>query len=835
MSPSSKDHLADFLSRCSVGQGVALITAVGTIVCLLLALSFSLISGIAYSPLMIAVVALLTAAPIAYILMVRIDRLRSSERISVENKSRLSTIVEISALPVIIARQSDGVMLYATPRAGEWLKYPIDRLPKSSLLGHYFDPPEAAETFVAEVRQAERVVDLEVRMKTAEGDPIWASVSAVLRDFEGQQAVYATFRDITEQKRVNDRLSALNDTLQAMIQASPLAVIVLNEEGLIQLWNPAAGEIFGWSTQEVLGRSAPTLTEFNLPEFLDLHRRVLRGGGVDGVTLRRQRKDGARIDLTVWMAPLHDAQQRVVSNLALVSDITEQKKAEEALQTSQDSLSRAQQIAHIGNWEQNLDTGELTFSEEAYRIFGRSKATFRPSLDTFYQSVHPDDRDTIRAAFREAIATRRPYHSVHRVIRPNGTERFVRQHAEFTCDSTGRAIRASGTVQDITEFKQLEEQLRQSQKMEAVGRLAGGIAHDFNNLLTVIHGYSQLLLMAVDTEETRHGYAEQILEAGERAAALTRQLLAFSRKQVLQPKVMDVNAVVGNMDSMLRRLIGGNIAFFSMLSPRLAKIRADKSQLEQVVMNLVVNARDAMPTGGELIIETSNLSLLEADPKGDVNMLPGEYVMLAVKDTGMGIQADVLPHIFEPFFTTKDVNKGTGLGLSTVYGIIHQSGGYVTVETKPEHGTTFRAFLPAVLEPVDIAPLTPQPALSYNGETILVVEDEPGVRSLIRTILEESGYTVLAAERGKEALELLSKAGASVRLMVTDVVMPEMSGRELADRLAETHPSIKVLYLSGYTNDQIGHDGVIDQGMSFLQKPFLPEMLIRKVGELLSP
>ena len=383
-------------------------------------------------------------------------------------------------------------------------------------------------------------------------------------------------------------------------------------------------------------------------------------------------------------------------------------------------------------------------------------------------------------------------------------------------------------------LRQSEEQLRQAQKMESVGRLAGGLAHDFNNLLMVVGGYSQIILGRLGADDPLRGEVEEIAKAGKRAAALTRQLLAFSRKQVLVPKVLDLNAVVTNMESLLRRLIGEDITLRTALSPGLGHVRADPSQIEQVMMNLVVNARDAMPRGGQLTIETANVELGKPYVRRFLTSTPGPHVMLAVSDTGCGMDKATQARIFEPFFTTKEQGQGTGLGLATVYGIVKQSSGGIWVYSEVGKGTTFKVYLPLVEEAPDATGPSTSPAGELHGsETILLVEDDEGVRKVTAKILKTHGYTVLEAGRGEEAFRVSGRHDGPISLMVTDVVMPGMSGRELAERLRSSRPGMKVLFISGYTDDTVVRHGVLEARMAFLQKPFTPSVLARKVREVL--
>lgn len=400
----------------------------------------------------------------------------------------------------------------------------------------------------------------------------------------------------------------------------------------------------------------------------------------------------------------------------------------------------------------------------------------------------------------------------------------------------GAIVNYVGVKRDITYELQLEEQYRQAQKMEAIGHLAGGVAHDFNNLLVVINGYSELLLdRHLDETSSDQNYVLEIKKAGERAAGLTRQLLAFSRQQVLHPQILEPNAVVANTEKMLRRLIGEDIDLITRLDPKLGRVKADAGQIEQIIMNLAVNARDAMPQGGKLTIETTNMELDETYARQHLEVKPGSYVMVAVSDTGTGMDAATKARIFEPFFTTKAPGQGTGLGLATVYGIVKQSGGAIWVYSEPGHGTTFKIYLPRVQEAAPLLePLLPSPLpLPAGQETILLVEDAQAVRGLAREALEAGGYTVLEASQGEEALRLAEQCPQPIHLLVTDVILPRVNGRDLATRLTRTQPEMKVLFISGYTDRVVEDHGLLEAGVSFLPKPFSLKVLAHKVREIL--
>ncbi len=391
-----------------------------------------------------------------------------------------------------------------------------------------------------------------------------------------------------------------------------------------------------------------------------------------------------------------------------------------------------------------------------------------------------------------------------------------------------------GIAQDITDRKKLEEQLRQAQKMEAIGNLAGGIAHDFNNLMTVVTGYSQFVLNKVADESPLRADIEEIKKAGQRAASLTRQLLAFSRRQVLSPELVSLGDVVSNIKEMLKRLIGETIELVVTSGTDLRRVKADPGQIEQIIMNLALNARDAMPDGGKLLIETDNIDL-DATYCGQwSDVRPGPHVVLAVSDTGTGMDAETQQHIFEPFFTTKELGRGTGLGLSMVYGIVQQSGGSVRVYSEPGCGATFRILLPEAKEDAALHKPQKSPDRTQPGfETVLIAEDEDMVRTLTRRILESHGYRVLEARNGKEALEIAERHVGPLHLLLTDVVMPKMSGKELAQHLQKSRPETKVLYMSGYSENLVSHQGILDAGVALIEKPFAEESLLQRVRAIL--
>ncbi|MGB9628235.1 MAG: GAF domain-containing protein, partial [Thermodesulfobacteriota bacterium] len=455
-------------------------------------------------------------------------------------------------------------------------------------------------------------------------------------------------------------------------------------------------------------------------------------------------------------------------------------------------------------------------------------------------NLHPDDRDKV-IAIQEELFSKDHLEHEYRFLKKNGETIWVRDEIRLLKDSQGNPVEIVGAWMDITELKKmeekrrsLEEQLFQSQKMEAIGRLAGGVAHDFNNILSIIKGYTQLLMLDIKEGDPKREGLNEINQAVDRAVAMTRQLLAFSRKQILEMRVLDLNSVIRNLEKMLRRMIGEDIELRTILSEDIGRIEADPGQIEQVIMNLAVNARDAMPYGGKFTIETANVDLDEEYAKRHMDVKAGKYVMLSVSDTGIGMTKEVQERIFEPFFTTKGVGKGTGLGLSTVYGIVKQSGGNIWVYSEPGKGTTFKIYLPRVEKPSEeIRAKEEAKGLPHGNETILLVEDDEKVRGVAQKILLKQGYDVIEARGGDEAIEICKGIKRPIHLVLTDVVMPGMSGRELIERIKEVCKDFKVLYMSGYTDNVILHHGILEEGIAFIQKPFTLEALVRKVREVL--
>ena len=634
--------------------------------------------------------------------------------------------------------------------------------------------------------------------------------------------------ELAERQRAQEALREANQTFLALVRSSPLGIILLDQKGTVKLWNPAAEHIFGWSEKEVQGGPLPFFSQ-GKDDYPALIERISRGGQLTAEELSRRKKDGAPIDISVFAGTIRDEQGDVRGIVTVIEDVTARKRREEELTRLSLAVDQAAGPIVITDPQ-----GIIVYVNRAFeQVTGYSRAEAVGQNPRMLKSGKHDE-DFYKSLWAK-LERGETWTGVFVNRRKDGSLYDEESSIFPVHDAGGRVINYVAIKRDATHEHLLEAQLRQAQKIEAVGQLAGGIAHDFNNLLTIVSGYCQLLAERMEVESPLQGYVEEIKKAGDRAVSLTRQLLAFSRRQVLQPQPLDLNAVVSNMEKMLRRLIGEDIELKIMLLPDLSRVKADPGQIEQVILNLAINSRDAMPEGGELTVETANLELDASYTQRHAEIIPSRYVMLAVSDTGLGMDAATQARIFEPFFTTKEKGKGTGLGLATVYGIVKQSGGYIYVYSEPGKGATFKVYLP-VLAPTERESVEARRALTRateGVETILLVEDEVGVRSLAANILRKHGYKVLEAYEPEEATTLAAQYEGPIHLLVTDVVMPRMSGRRLAEHLAFSRSEMKVLYMSGYTDNAVVQHGVLQEGIQFLQKPFTTEALARKVREVL--
>jgi PAS domain S-box-containing protein len=522
-----------------------------------------------------------------------------------------------------------------------------------------------------------------------------------------------------------------------------------------------------------------------------------------------------------------------ITGLVLAAAVRwERLEATKALAQSEERLRRALDAARMGTWFWSVGTNTLTWDDNLRQLYGLAPTDRVSTHQEFLARVHPDDREFVAETVRRVIEGHGDLEYQFRVLLPDGRVRWIADQGEVRRNEEGRPVYLVGVCTDITERRMAEERMRQAHRMESVGRLAGGVAHETNNQMSVVLAAADFILDRADVPEAVRADVEFMRKAAERTAAVTAQLLAFSRRQILKPKVLDLNAIVTAWEPVLRRIMGEDCGVLLRLSSDLGPVRADPGQLEQVLLNLALNARDAMPRGGRITVETFGAGLsAEYARLKPASVRPGEYAVLAVSDTGHGMDRETLSHIFEPFFTTKGVGQGTGLGLSTVYGIVKQSEGYIWVYSEPGQGTTFKVYLP--LKPGTVTPTQKDsaPPRSDRGESILVVEDEAPVRYMMKRALEGAGYRVLDAGNATEALDVLAHTTEKISLVLTDVVMPGESGRALADRIGTLIPGVSVLFTSGYTDGEIARRGLLEPGAAFIQKPVTPAALVRAVQE----
>jgi PAS domain S-box-containing protein len=663
----------------------------------------------------------------------------------------------------------------------------------------------------------------ETRFLRLDGTEIYAEVAARSIVYQGQAATQVMFRDISQRKKAEGELRRNEARLaaaQAIAHVGDWSWDILDDD---LTWSAEMFRIYGVAPKE-FDRKLASVVKLIHPDDVWLHEKSIRdllaGKSVDPYEYRILRPGGhERVVQVLGGAVERDGAGIPVRISGVVLDVTERKRAEEMFYKAFHASPEPTAIATA------LEGRFIDVNLSFLRVTGydREEVIGRTSAELGFWE-RPQDRTTLLEKLNKDGSVR----DLEITLRTKAGEQRTTLDSAERVDIAGQECILS-IFKDITEQRSLEKQLRQAQKMEAIGQLSGGIAHDFNNLLSVIIGYSEVLAERLPEGDPLHRNCEQIAKAGRSAASLTRQLLAFSRQQVLEPMVLDLNAVVLHVEKMLRRLIGENIDLTTALNPTLGRVKADPGQIEQVIINLAVNARDAMPNGGKLTIETANVDLDQGYVQRHPLHPPGPYVLLTVSDTGAGMDADTQARIFEPFFTTKEIGKGTGLGLATVYGVVKQSGGFIWVYSEVGHGTTFKIYLPRTAEAIGADRPVSSERSRGGTETVLLVEDEEALREFTATVLTQSGYTVLAAERPDKAIEISRRHKGPIHLMLTDVIMPGMNGRALAGSVAAIRPEIRVVYMSGYTG--FTHPGLVDSNVTLLQKPFTREALLHKVRE----
>ena len=623
-----------------------------------------------------------------------------------------------------------------------------------------------------------------------------------------------------------------------LLAAAPDAIVVADRDGRIVLFNEAAERIVGSRAADVLGRPVASVVELDgaPPAGAAPPTATATAGNAPArrpLELQARRADGSRFWAESTVADLGLGPEP--GTTVIFRDVSERHAASHALRESQEHLAFALEAGRMGTFEWELSSGVVRWSDGMEGIVGIPPGSFDGTYEALVELVHPDDRPAMRQAIERATATDGDYLVECRMGPPGAQATQIVAQGRVVRDEVGEPVRLVGVALDVTARRELESQLRHAQKMESVGRLAGGIAHDFNNLLTAITGHGDLLARSVADDDPVQVDIAAINAAAARAAALTRQLLAYGRQSLLRPEPVDLNAVVSDIEPMLRRLIGEDVELRTELEPDLGWVEADAGQLDQVILNLVVNARDALSSGGTVVLSTANVEHDDAYAAEHPGALPGNYVAVSVSDDGFGIDPTTLGRIFEPYFTTKDRGRGTGLGLATVLGIVEQSGGHIEVTSEVGEGTSFHVYLPRQEGPTSGAAVeAPARAAPEGGrETVLLAEDEDSVRRLAAMILERNGYRVIAAPDGRAALEAAAAHDGPIDLLLTDVIMPGLNGRELADQFVVLHPQARVLFMSGYAGEALSAQGVLDPNVAFLAKPFVPSELARKIREVL--
>ncbi|HUS19424.1 MAG TPA: PAS domain S-box protein [Terriglobales bacterium] len=802
--------------------------------------------------------------------LVDITERKLTEKKLTESESKFRAVADTASSAIYI--HNGRTFLYANRASEEISGYSVDELLQLNPFDivHPDDRAFVLERGRSRVSGQAAPERYEYRILRKDGSVRWVDFSAGVMQFEGESAIIGTAFDITERRRVEalqaalfriseranaaqdleEFLVAIHKILGELIHARNIYVALYDENTdtvsypyyVDEADEPPVGSfpLGRGFTEYVLRTGSHLLATPEIAARLRASGELERVGSdcVDwlGVPLKTGSKTVGVLAVQSYTEKVRYNEQQVeILNFVSqhIANAILHKRNEEARRESDLRFRTMVQSAVYGIYRSSPDDHFIEVNPALVNMLGYATAeevlTLKLSRDVYATS---EERTSL--IHRHAHSGGRVEGIEVKWKRKDGKYITVRLSGRAILDGSDRPRYFEMIAEDVTERRALEDQLRQSQKMEAIGRLAGGVAHDFNNLLTVIKGYSELMLDELKEADPLRAEVEEIKKAADRAATLTRQLLAFSRQQVLAPKVIDLNSVVSNMDKLLNRLLGEDIGLYTVLEGGLGTVKADPGQIEQVVMNLAVNARDAMPRGGKLTIETANVELDESYAREHVGARAGSYVMLAVSDNGTGMTPEVRQRIFEPFFTTKELGKGTGLGLSTVYGIVKQSEGYIWVYSELGQGTSFKVYLPRVDSPAEMISVRSSRKPTFTGhETVLLVEDEDGVRALVRQVLHKHGYTVLEARHGGEALLHCERHQGPIQLLLTDVVLEQMGGPELARRLAGIRPDMRVLYISGYTDDAIIHHGVLTEGTAFLQKPFTTEALAKKIRQVL--
>ncbi len=753
----------------------------------------------------------------------------AAERAQRELAEEFSAVAQALPLGMLVVDR-DGRHIFANAPARRLLGMTLDEASGTGWQ-ECIHPDDRARVAagVASARHSRATFESEHRHLAPDGTVTWVRTSTfAIWDGDELRRLVTLLEDITERRRAAEALRESELRFRTISEAAPIGILLSDTTSRVLFANAETERITGRSAAELSeGGWADVVHPDDLPRLVETMRQDHEPSPGFAVALRVVRGDGS----TLWT----EAQARNLyvdgvrtGRLTLVSDVTERHRMMAALHESEELFRELAENVDAVFYLARPDASGVDYvSPGFWSIWGRTPDELHEQPELWLEAIHPEDRERVKEAFN---SDRAGFHAEYRIVRPDGSVRWISDRSFPVRNAEGELVRIAGVATDETTRRTLEMQLLQAQRLESIGRLAGGVAHDFNNLLTVILSHAAFARQDVKQADED---LEAIERAGARAAELTGQLLAFARRQVIEPRVIDLNTLTSQIDRMLRRLIGEHVELQTALEPSLWPVRADPAQMEQVLLNLAVNARDAMPNGGTLTLETANVVLDEGYVSTHADVTPGDYVMLAVSDSGEGIEPELLPMIFEPFFTTKPSGVGTGLGLATCYGIVRQAGGHIWAYSERGKGATFKIYLPRV-EGVAGEAAGDQPATPARGnETVLLVEDDVSVRAIAVRALRAQGFVVLEASDGVEALEVARAFNGAIHILVTDVVMPRLGGKELAARLVEERPEVKVLFASGYTRNAIVHQGVLEQGTHFLQKPYVPATLTKKVREVL--
>ena len=658
------------------------------------------------------------------------------------------------------------------------------------------------------------------------------------------KAIEGVATDVTERRNAEEELVSSRSQLRILVDTIPDLVWLKDPDGIYLGCNQRFERFFGAKESAIIGKSDYDFVNKDLADFFRDHDR--KAIAFDQSSVNEEwltfSDDGYHGLFETINTPMRDPHGKLIGVLGIARDMTKRKQAEEFLKETERKLLEAQKMANLGFWVWDIHSGEVEWSDEVYNIFQLDPNGFTPQIDSIQAlSPWPEEHQRDEELIRKAIENREPGAYEQKFLFPDGTIGYYYSTFQGIYDDQGNLTAIKGTVQGITEKKRAEEeqkrikeQLQQAQKLESIGRLAGGVAHDFNNMLSIILGNTEMILDDLDSSNPVISYLHEIHKAAERSTNLTRQLLAFARKQTISPKVLDLNETIEGMLKMLRRLIGENIDLVWLPKINLWPIRLDPSQGDQILANLCVNAKDSIKNVGKVTIETDNVSFDNDYCCEHDGFKPGDYVMTALSDNGCGMDKEILDNLFEPFFTTKGVGEGTGLGLATVYGIVKQNSGFINVYSEPDKGTTFRIYFPRYGENILPKQMPNAKKADASGcETILLVEDEEAILSMTKMMLERLGYSVIVSSNPMEALKTGKSHAKQIHLLITDVVMPGMNGRELSKEMYKHFPDLKCLFMSGYTANVIAHHGVLDDGMQFIQKPFSRQDLATKVRKVL--